>query len=101
MIPITDDLFDIACRLRSVCDAYRLYYNTCKRRYEVYTECGLGKRLEFAVPFEQLDCRTVEYARKTRVERAQALFEEIEQNNRQVAQRQIQAAARAGCDKEI
>ena len=87
MIEITNDLFDIAWRLRSVCDSYRLYYNTQKCRYEV-RNCDTFA-LEFVVPYDELDARTVEYARYTSVCNANALFEEIERNNAQVEKQKI------------
>ncbi len=79
MIPITNDLFDVAKRLLSVNADYRLYYNVAKNRYEVHS----AKRgtLQFVVPFDELDARTVDYALKTRVENAEKIFREVEQNN--------------------
>ena len=87
MIEITNDLFDIAWRLRSVNDSYRLYYNTQKCRYEVRN--GDTNALEFVVPYGELDARTVEYARYTSVSNANALLEEIERNNAKVEQQAI------------
>lgn len=79
MIEIINDLYDIASRLRSVNDSYRLYYNTQKQRYEV-KNCNTGM-LEFIVPYDQLDARTVEYARYTSVGNAEQIFSDIEKNN--------------------
>lgn len=87
MIVITNDLYDIAWRLRAVNDSYRLYYNVQKRRYEV-RNCNTDA-LEFVVPYDELDARTVEYARYTSVQNAQALFAEIERNNAQAEKQQI------------
>ena len=87
MIEITNDLFDIAWRLRSVNDSYRLYYNTRKQRYEVR---NFDTRvLEFVVPYDELDARTVEYARYTSVQNANELLEEIERNNARAEKQQI------------
>ena len=66
LIRITEDVFDVCDRLKSVDERYKLFYNAKKRRYEVYVE----DKLAFVVPFDSLDARTVEYARMTRVERA-------------------------------
>lgn len=81
LIKITNDLFDIADRLAAVDERYILYYNTTKCRYEVHTERGF----QFALPFDQLDARAVDYARYTRVERAKQLFEEVERYNARLA----------------
>ena len=87
MILITNDLFDIASRLRSVNDSYRLYYNTQKARYEVRNSDT--DALEFVVPYDELDARTVEYARYTSVQNANALLEEIERNNAKIEKDKI------------
>ena len=87
MIEITNDLYDIAWRLRAVNDCYRLYYNASKSRYEVHNSNTCA--LEFVVPYNELDARTVEYARYTSVQNANALFAEIERNNMQVEREQV------------
>ena len=79
MIEITNDLYDIAWRLRSVNKYYRLYYNTRKCRYEVRNYNT--NALEFVVPYDELDARTVEYARYTSVGNAEQIFSDIERNN--------------------
>ena len=83
---ITDDLFDIANRIRSVKESYVVYYNVERGRYEVHdVEKGC---LEFVVPFDQLDARTVEYARYSRVENAKQIFAEVEAHNERVEKQQ-------------
>ncbi len=82
LIPITDDLYDVAARLKSVNGNYRLYYNAKSCKYEVYNADVQGISLAFAVPYDELDCRTVEYARYTSVASAKQLFAEIERHNK-------------------
>lgn len=84
MILITNDLFDIASRLRSVNSSYRLYYNTQKSRYEVRN--SNTNALEFVVPYDELDARTVDYARYTSVQNAEQLFSDIEKHNAKFSQ---------------
>ena len=84
VIEITNDLFDIAWQLRSVNDSYRLFYNTQKRRYEVHN--SNTSALEFVVPYDELDARTVEYARYTSVSNAEQIFSDIERNNAKFSQ---------------
>lgn len=81
---ITNDLFDIAWRLRAVNDDYRVYYNTEKNRYEVHD--FKKNTLQFVVPYDELDARTVEYARYSRVENAERIFAEIERHNAKLEQ---------------
>ena len=91
---ITDDLFDIANRLKSVNNSYVLYFNTQNNRFEVHD--GEKRRLELVVPYDELDARTVEYARYTSVENAKRLFAEMEAHNQRLEKKQIsQAVERA------
>ena len=83
---ITDDLYDIAARLKSVKESYVLYYNTERQRYEVH-DSARGS-LEFVVPFDELDARTVDYARYSRVENAQLIFAEMEKHNQMLEKEQ-------------
>ena len=95
LLLITDDLYDIAARLKSVNENYAVYYNVEKQRYEVHD--GQRGTLEFLVPFDELDARTVEYARYSSVNNAKRLFEEVEEHNRRLekdkATRAIERAA--------
>ena len=83
---ITNDLYDIANRLRAVNEDYAVYYNTDNARFEVHDE--RRGALAFVVPYEELDARTVEYALYTRVENSKRIFEEVEQHNRRVEKEQ-------------
>ena len=87
---IENDLFDIASRLRSVNDSYILYYNTEKERYEVHDR--VRHCLQFVVPFDELDARTVEYARYSRVENAHKIFAEVEYHNKKLEKEQVSTA---------
>ena len=84
MILVTNDLFDIAWRLHAINDDYRVYYNVAKSRYEVHSH--KKKTLEFVVPYDRLDARTVEYARYSRVENAERIFAEIDKHNAKLEQ---------------
>lgn len=83
LIEIKNDLFDVAARLKSVDPTYELYFNVEKQRYEVY-ERNHGFALAFVVPYQELDARTVKFARFTRVENSKHLFVEIEKNNQKI-----------------
>ncbi len=81
LIPITNDLFDIAARLRTVNDGYRVYYNVARSRFEVYDESRVTPALAFVSPYGELDCRTVDYAVYSRVENADVVLSDMERNN--------------------
>jgi len=77
MILITKDLFGIASRLKKINCRYRVFYNNRHGRFEVHTSA-----LEFIVPYERLDCRTIEYALRTRKQNLDNLEREIESKNK-------------------
>lgn len=91
LIKITNDLFDIAARLKSVKSSYVLYYNKLKRRYEVYD----GENYAFAVMYDELDGRTIDYALRTAVRNADEIFKEIERNNREADDCSVRSAVAA------
>ena len=88
LIEIHEDLFDIAARLRSVNENYRLYYNKICSRYEVHNISQQPSTLAFVVPYGELDARTVEYARFSRVQNAEKLFRDIETHNENLEKQQ-------------
>ncbi len=75
---IKNDLFDISSRLKEINQAYRLFYNNIKKRYEVFAKGAL----QFVVPFDKLDQRTLAHAINTRIENADNLIEQISINNK-------------------
>lgn len=81
LIAVTDDLFDIAARLISVDENYRVFYNLDTGKFEIHHAAQVGDTLAFVVPYDSLDCRTVEYAQKTSKRRMQAFFEQMEKQN--------------------
>jgi len=71
--PIENDVFCIAQRLRELNPEYRVLYND---RFEVHTN-----GLEFVVPFDTLDERTIEHAYKTRIENFDDLKSKMDFDN--------------------
>jgi len=103
MMQINRDLFRIGERLKKINPAYRVFYNNRARRYEVhtvkspdavgvtpFTKGGFRGRektnFEFIIPYETLDCRTLDYALKTRRQNAHQIEQEINANNESVKQ---------------
>lgn len=77
---ITHDLFDIAKRLKGIDRRYKLFFNRKKNRYEIYANGAM----QMALPFERLDARTLNYARKTRLENLEKIIAEIEKENARI-----------------
>ena len=66
LVPVTDDVYFIASRLKEIDQTYYVVYDPVKRRYEVHSDEQRGGSLCFVVPYGRLDARTVDYALKTR-----------------------------------
>lgn len=80
LVKIEKDLFSIADRLKEIDGRYEVYRNTLAHRFEVYVE----RALQFVVPFQKLDARTLEFARKTRIERAEKILKEMDEINARI-----------------
>lgn len=77
LVKIAEDALDVADRIREIDEGYEIYYNRAKNRFEIYKK---GER-QAVLPFDELDERTVTYLRKTRIENAEELIEEIDSEN--------------------
>jgi len=80
LIRIDEDLFDIAKRLKEIDSRYILYRNAKSDRFEIHADGAL----QIAVPFKELDARTLELARSTRIENADKLVAELDEHNRKL-----------------
>ncbi|MBQ2805176.1 MAG: hypothetical protein IJD18_04510 [Clostridia bacterium] len=85
-ILIKNDLFDIANRLKSIDEGYVVYFNKETEKYEVHNTKQRGNTLAFVVPYNQLDVRTIAYARYCRVERAKEVLRQMELHNLKLEQ---------------
>ena len=100
LVPVINDLFDVANRLHEIDAGYVVYFNKLQNQFEVHNHSQKGSSLALVVPFDELDARTVELARKTRVENAEKLFEEMEKAN-QLAENNAVSRAVDRCAKEM
>ena len=77
---IKNDVFDISNRIKQIDDNYFVVLNTQRKKYEIhYKRCK--NTYELTIPFDELDARTVEFVRKTRMANKAKILEEIEKNN--------------------
>jgi hypothetical protein len=77
---LTDALF-ICERLKEIDRSYFVLYNTDSQKFEVHSSEQRGSSYCFTVPFEILDCRTVDHALKTRVENKDKIIAELDKEN--------------------
>lgn len=87
---VESDLFDIARRLKEIDAGYFILRR--EGRFEVHNR-GDEPTYCLAVPWSELDARTVELVRKTRAERAAELFAELERDNERARRRAIRESA--------
>lgn len=89
---IEGDIYYIESRLKEIDPDYFLM----RRGGRVEVCClgaGASERV-LTVPYDVLDARTVELVRKTRVENAERLLDEIERDNRALEKKRLDAAVK-------
>ncbi len=96
LIPITNDLFNVANRLKSVNANYQVFYNATLGRFEVHTKNQRPTTLAFVVPYPSLDARTVVLARQSRIENANEIYQQMEQHNEMLEKQQLERAVSNG-----
>ena len=90
---VTNDLFDISSRLKSINPNYKIYHNAQTDKFEVHdVSRPRGATLAFTVPYRELDSRTLDYARFTRVQNAERLLAEVEEHNRKLEREEVYCA---------
>lgn len=75
------DLFNVVQRVKQINNKYRIFRNKKKSRFELYYQNGLNLEFELVLPYEKLDCRTIDLILKSRVENADKIFKEIDDFN--------------------
>ena len=86
---ISGDMFGVVDRIREIDGSYFVVRNYKTKKFEVHAENKRGTSLVLVLPFDRLDCRTVDHVRRTRVERVEKLLKEMEEENKRVG--------RSGC----
>ena len=87
-IAIKNDVFDVAERIRSIDARYRVFFDTEKQKFVVTA----GDRTAVVLPFESLDCRTLDYLYFTRYENADEVIKTIDGDNERM---QVEAVKKA------
>lgn len=71
---IKADLYGIARHIKQIDKSYRVVYDTRLKRFEVWHLGARSITPEVVVPYAELDYRTVNLVRATRVERAEGVI---------------------------
>ncbi|MCL1945429.1 MAG: hypothetical protein FWF56_06480 [Firmicutes bacterium] len=81
---ITGDLYDICNRIKQIDESYFLVRNHNLNRFELHSSNQKGNTLCLVIPYSKLDTRTLEFARKTRVERHEKLLKDMDLYNQRL-----------------
>ena len=88
-----EDPFDVYLRSRDFVPSWRLIYNMREDRYEIHDiDSGDWHTCVSVLPFSSIDQRTIDYLRKHRKDRFGKIMREIDDNNADIARRQITRA---------
>lgn len=87
-ILITNDVYDIAQRLQEIDSDYRVYFDTDRQKFLLMRK-GI---LELIFPYDELDERTIKHARYTLVTNANQILDDIEKENKQMAESSLKFA---------
>lgn len=85
---IKNDIFNIANRLKSIDKNYFVVFNFSRNKFEVHYKRAKNT-YELTVPYDALDARTIDFVLKTRIQNKQKIFEEIENSNKKLEQKNI------------
>lgn len=80
-VPVVRDVFDIADRIKEVDPRYFIMFNTREQKFEIHVNGQPDTTFGCLLPFDELDARTLEYARKYSAARLQATIAEMERRN--------------------
>lgn len=78
---IGGDVYYISERIKAIDDGYFIVRNKRLGRFEVHNEKNRGNSYCLAVPYVELDARTLELVLRTRAERARKEFARLEREN--------------------
>ena len=79
--PVVSHVCDIPARLKRVSPGFFVMLNTRTQRYEIHDAAQRPSTLACSLPFDALDARAVEYARRYHVARLEETAREVEAHN--------------------
>lgn len=89
LIQIFTDPFFICQRLKEIDRSYFVMFDLEKKNYQLHSSEQKGNSYCLTFPFDCLDARAVEHARKTRVENEEKIIEEIDRENKRLEKKLI------------
>ena len=87
---VLGDLYSISSKIKEIDEGYFLFYRYKTGKYEVHNARQRGSSLSLVCPYPVLDDRLLRLVRKTRVERCEELFREMEKENELIEKKQFE-----------
>lgn len=85
---ITNDVFDIAARLKEINNDFAVYFDTIRQKFLLMKK----DVLELVFPFEELDCRAVNHTMYTSVRNIEQIIYDLEKENKQIREDGLKTA---------
>lgn len=81
-IKVTNDVYNIAKRIKKIDRDYYIVFNTSNKNFEVHNSAQLGSSYCLTLPYNQLDERALKYVRQTQSGNIDEILEKIENDNK-------------------
>lgn len=75
---VESNVYHIPERLREIDPGYFVVYNHKDKEFEVHHKEQIGGTFCLSIPYPELDYRTIQRVRETRIERARIIMEQME-----------------------
>lgn len=92
LIYIDSNNYDIPERIKEIEPHYFVMFNPRQQKFEIHNTNQLHSTYCLTVPFNELDSRTLDEVRRTRIENAKKLMAEIEAHNQKLELDRLKAA---------
>ena len=96
---VESDCLGVVQRLKEIDMGYFLIFDIDKKKYELHDKSQARDSYCLTFPFDEIDERMVDMARKTRVQNSDALFEEMERENKRREEQVISTAIKTFKEK--
>lgn len=82
-LPVESDALFIAQRIREIDPDYCIVWRKDTQKFEVH-HARSRPTYQLTLPYDTLDARAIDWVQRTRMERLQALMEEMDRHNQQI-----------------
>ncbi|MBO8161337.1 MAG: hypothetical protein H0Z24_06835 [Thermosipho sp. (in: Bacteria)] len=86
LILVKTNVYEIPERLKEYDDSFFVVFNTRTKKYEVHSTDNIGNTYCLTVPYNELDCRTLELVKRGDIKARgmKAIIREIDEHNEKI-----------------